>query len=245
MNRPLLSICLLAALSAQPGAGFQRRAGRARMTPMGKSPIRVGVSGSCLYCHAPHSAMAGPATPLWNQQLSVQSYTSYTSSTFHQTGIQPPLGSPTKLCLSCHDGTSCSRTDHSVRKVGYERVDEDNLQVWRGSSQFASSEHEDSAGGLFRDQCAAFLCVTEHGGCEGSTREGHRRVHHVPRSAVQGKDHTVPMFLVRDNTRGALCLACHDPSRVVTGKVNYLSNWAISAHATATNQTSNQPYVGG
>ena len=72
---------------------------------MGKSPIKGRVSGSCLYCHAPHSAMAGPATPLWNQQLSVQSYTSYTSSTFHQTGVQPPLGSPTKLCLSCHDGT--------------------------------------------------------------------------------------------------------------------------------------------
>jgi predicted CXXCH cytochrome family protein len=53
------------------------------------------------------------------------------------------------------------------------------------------------------------------------------------------------MFLVRDNSRGQLCLACHDPSRIVNGQANYLQNWAVSIHATATNQTSNQPYVGG
>src|SRR5215831_16689070 len=49
---------------------------------------------------------------------------------------------------------------------------------------------------------------------------------------------------------GTMCgvsfsLACHDPSRLVNGQVNYLANWPISIHATATNQTSNQPYVGG
>lgn len=61
----------------------------------------------------------------------------------------------------------------------------------------------------------------------------------------QSRDHTVAMFLVRDNTSGQLCLACHDPNRMVSGHTNYLANWAVSIHATATNRTTNQPYVGG
>src|SRR5208283_5268922 len=35
-----------------------------------------------------------------------QSYSPYTSTTYHQQGnSQPPLGQSTSLCLSCHDGT--------------------------------------------------------------------------------------------------------------------------------------------
>jgi len=50
---------------------------------------------------------------------------------------------------------------------------------------------------------------------------------HVPRN-----DPVVPMFLARPNANGALCLACHDPTRV---QPNALNGWTTGAHATAAN----------
>ena len=40
------------------------------------------------------------------------------------------------------------------------------------------------------------------------------------------------MFLVRSNAGGALCTACHDPSRA---QPNAMNGWTSNAHATATN----------
>src|SRR5215469_1129582 len=73
------------------------------LTPSGVSPVKGGIASSCLYCHAPHSSLSGP--PLWNQTLSTQAYDNYTSSTYHQSNAAPIVGSSSKLCLSCHDGT--------------------------------------------------------------------------------------------------------------------------------------------
>ena len=53
------------------------------LSPGGISPLRGSLSGSCLYCHAPHSGVGGN-TPLWNQTLSTATETLYDSSTYHQ-----------------------------------------------------------------------------------------------------------------------------------------------------------------
>jgi len=244
--RHLVIVCLSTLLSCVAWAqGFNDVLGVHDMTPMGKSPVKGRVSGSCLYCHAPHSAMAGPATPLWNQQLSVQSYTTYTSTTYHQTSVQPPLGSATKLCLSCHDGTVAPgqtvaygklsmmgsmkatskfggdlRTSHPV-SMKTPLADSPEISVLLSSS---SPNTSDTAVKLVNGNVECNTCHDPH---------------------VQGKDPIVQDFLVRDNSNGALCLACHDPNRVVNGGMNYLGGWVISAHARASNTTSNQPYVGG
>ena len=43
---------------------------------------------------------------MWNQKLSAQTYTPYTSTTNPEQGnTQPTLGVTSSLCLSCHDGT--------------------------------------------------------------------------------------------------------------------------------------------
>ena len=69
------------------------------------SPLTTQGSLGCTFCHAPHSGLGG-VTPLWNQTLSSQTYTPYTSTTYKQTGnTQPVLGVTSSLCLSCHDGT--------------------------------------------------------------------------------------------------------------------------------------------
>jgi predicted CXXCH cytochrome family protein len=55
----------------------------------------------CIFCHTPHNA--NPRTPLWNKNLSGQNYTPYSSTTM-RAAVNQPTG-PSRLCLSCHDGT--------------------------------------------------------------------------------------------------------------------------------------------
>ena len=62
----------------------------------------------CVFCHTPHGATNAPGAPLWNRQLSNQTYTTYTSSSLDAEIIAGQLDQPagsSKLCLSCHDGT--------------------------------------------------------------------------------------------------------------------------------------------
>jgi len=63
----------------------------------------------CVFCHTPHGATNYPGAPLWNRELSGQTYTVYTSSSLDaETIAGQQLSQPTgssKLCLSCHDGT--------------------------------------------------------------------------------------------------------------------------------------------
>ena len=57
---------------------------------------------TCVFCHTPHGKKDG-AGFLWNRSLSVGPYTLYGSSSLDATMNQP--GTPSKMCLSCHDGT--------------------------------------------------------------------------------------------------------------------------------------------
>src|SRR5579864_50543 len=61
---------------------------------------------------------------------------------------------------------------------------------------------------------------------------------------VQSTDKTAQNFLVRDSSSGQMCLACHDPNRVMQGQPNPLAGWTNSIHQTATNQTSPNASVG-
>jgi predicted CXXCH cytochrome family protein len=213
------------------------------LSPAGISPVRGSVSASCLYCHAPHSALAGQ--PLWNQTLSMQAYTGYASTTFHQTPIQPPVNSSSKLCLSCHDGTVAPGQTVAFGKMtmggsmsGPSKFGSDLRNSHPFSLKVPLADSPEIAPQLFtsspttKDPAVKLVkntveCTTCH--------DAH----------FQARDHTVGNFLVRDNTNGQLCLACHDPSRIVSGQTNFLANWPVNIHATATNRTLNQPYVGG
>ena len=72
----------------------------------------------CAFCHTPHHAL-DPATglaagvdymPLWSHNLSTNNtFTTYGSATFDGiytggAGVDPLIG-PSRLCMSCHDGT--------------------------------------------------------------------------------------------------------------------------------------------
>ena len=55
----------------------------------------------CVFCHTPHNST--PQTPLWNRKLDPVNYVLYSSSTMKASVTQPQ--GPSRLCLSCHDGT--------------------------------------------------------------------------------------------------------------------------------------------
>jgi len=62
-----------------------------------------GLTEICLPCHTPHNSDTSVTeAPLWNHQLTTQSFQMYTT-------LQGRTGDPdgaSKLCLSCHDGVT-------------------------------------------------------------------------------------------------------------------------------------------
>jgi len=245
MRKLIQRACLLlfVACSVAWAQGGFDQLGVHDMSPSGGSPVRGNISSSCLYCHAPHGALTSP-TPLWNQQLSMQTYSMYTSSTYHQTGLQPPIGSPSKLCLSCHDGTVAPGQTVAfgpLTMTGMMKASSKFGADLRSSHPFSlKTPLTDSPeinsllfGSPPRTADPAVLLVNNTIECTTC---------HQPH--FQNIDKVAARFLVRDSSNAALCLACHDPNRVVTGQVNYLGGWAISIHATAGNGVQGTPYVG-
>jgi TolB-like protein len=58
----------------------------------------------CVVCHTPHAALLTLLdSPLWNHDVTGASFDLYSSTTLVEQPEQP--GGPSKMCLSCHDGT--------------------------------------------------------------------------------------------------------------------------------------------
>jgi len=201
----------------------------------GKSPTTGGLP-ACYYCHAPHSGIGG-TTPLWNQKLSNQNYTAYSSTTSPETGqAQPSAGSPSLLCLSCHDGSVApgqTQAYGSIAMSGSMKSSDilgANLQGSHPTSMVMPlKDSPDLATSITTahqtmDQSHAIKLV--NGNVECTTC-------HDPHQ--QSIDTASPNFLVRDSSNGQMCLACHDPNRMMNNQPNKLSQWATSAHALATN----------
>ncbi|MEW5756412.1 MAG: cytochrome c3 family protein [Pseudomonadota bacterium] len=62
-------------------------------------------SGICVFCHTPHGAANAEGAPLWNRSIPASgTYTLYGSGSM-QAGTITDIATPSKLCLTCHDGT--------------------------------------------------------------------------------------------------------------------------------------------
>lgn len=75
---------------------------------------QVGGNEVCVFCHAPHGAVALDAAgnavgaPLWNRRVKDTTYTPYKSTSLDADPVAGDTGQPgasSKVCLSCHDGT--------------------------------------------------------------------------------------------------------------------------------------------
>ena len=169
----------------------------------------------CIFCHTPHNAT--PLSPLWNKDIEPQVYTVYASSTLKAGPLPQPYG-PTKLCLSCHDGTIAMGA--VVSPTGGITMSGGNTLPPGSLSNFGldlSGHHPVSF-----PYHAALPNVQLQGTppsdlTYGGADEVHCITCHDPHKDLYGK------FLIKDNRYSALCTTCHQ-----------LAGWPGSAHATST-----------
>ncbi len=169
----------------------------------------------CIFCHTPHSA--APQSPLWNKEIEPQVYAVYASPTLKAGPLPQPSG-PTKLCLSCHDGTiamgAVLNPAGGIGMAGSDTLPPGSL------SDFGldlSGHHPVS----FPYQSAlpnAELVSSPPADLDfGAGDEVHCITCHDPHNDSYGR------FLLKDNRYSALCTTCHQ-----------LTGWSGSAHATST-----------
>ena len=199
----------------------------------------------CTFCHAPHSGL-GANTPLWNQKLSTKSYVPYNSTTNpNQGNTQPTLGVTSSLCLSCHDGTVAvgqSAAYGPLPTVGSMNSVDSFGTTLTGSHPFSLVLPMKDAPNLV----ASLVSQGKTADATGAVKLVNGNIEctscHDPH--IQNIDKIAQKFLVRDSSNAQMCLACHDPNRVVQGQVNQLAGFANSIHQTATNQVSPDAHVG-
>lgn len=215
-----LLLLLLAGLVSSAGAQVPVPADikttKHNLSVSGPGPIRaLTETRICVFCHTPHNA--APRSPLWNRELEPRVYQVYASPTLRAGPLPQPSG-PTKLCLSCHDGTIAMGA--VVNPSGGIRMAGGGILPTGSLSNFGldlSGHHPVS----FPYQNA--LPSTELAPSPpaelvyGGQDEVHCITCHDSHKDVYGK------FLRIDNRFSALCTACHQ-----------IDLWSASLHATST-----------
>ena len=183
----------------------------------GPGPIKaLTESRICVFCHTPHNAT--PGTPLWNKEVGPQVYTFYTSPTLRSPVPAQPTGA-TKLCLSCHDGTTALGA--VVNPAG-------GIAIAGGTTTIPPSSLSNIGLNLSSHHPVSFSYSSALPDPElapspppnllfGGVDDLHCTTCHDPHDDANGK------FLAMDNRHSALCTACHQ-----------LSGWEFSSHATST-----------
>ena len=199
------------------------------LSPGSKSPITGARPGSCSYCHAPHSGLA-TGMSLWNQTQTKATYQLYNSTTYHQKGQQPVLGSDSNLCLSCHDGTVA--VGNTIVSGQITMTGSMNAQDVLGTN--LQSSHPFSLQLPIKDTIDLIKSLVSQGKTGdplGKVRliNGNIECTSCHNAHVQAIDLQSQNFLVRDSSKAQMCLACHDPNRTISNQVNPLAGWDTSA----------------
>jgi len=232
-ERPLRGIAATMALLSALAAPADRLAAQAptdmlntkhNLSTSGPGPIRAASeSRICVFCHTPHNAT--PLSPLWNRALAPRTYVVYTSPTLHADPLPQPYG-PTKLCLSCHDGTiamgAVVNPAGGITMAGGSTLPPypDKLTTPGILANFGtdlSGHHPVSfpySASLPHPELAPTPPVDL---VFGDGDEVHCTTCHDPHNDTFGR------FLAQDNRYSALCVRCHE-----------IPGWAGSEHATNT-----------
>jgi predicted CXXCH cytochrome family protein len=210
--------------------------------PGSQSPVTGARSDSCAYCHAPHS---GLNVGLWNQKLTTQAYSTYTSSTEKNNDTQPMLGTVSNQCLSCHDGTVAVGATVAYGQVTT-RGSMASADVFGSNMQ---SSHPFSLALPLQDNIDLAASLASNGSTADPTGavkliKGNVECTSCHNPHVQARDPISLNFLVKDSSNGQLCLACHDPSRTAGSQANPLADWSTSAHALSASKISPQALLG-
>ncbi|HEU5403343.1 MAG TPA: cytochrome c3 family protein [Terriglobales bacterium] len=212
----------------------------------GTSPVHGQQANACSYCHIPHH---GNKTALWNQTLSSHPYTLYGSGTQQNPSVQPAAGSPSTLCLSCHDGTVAVGQTIAIGQLSMTGA-VTNGKMTNGLGFALEGSHPFSLQLPIKDSASLIQGFASSGTINDSTKSIHlvngniecNTCHDVHNQYIDKKSLN---FLVRDNSGGGICLSCHGTSpRTVAGRTNPLDQWLTSSHATSSNAVAPQANFG-
>ena len=205
--------------------------GMHNLSPVSGASVYSQGSLGCTFCHAPHSGLGG-ITPLWNQTLSKATYTPYSSTTYHERGqTQPTLGVTSSLCLSCHDGTVAvgqSAAYGPLPMTGSMNSIDSFGTTLSGTHPFSLALPMKDASNLVASLVSQGKTADPTGAVKLINGNIECTSCHNPH--VQGTDKIAQDFLVRDSSTGQMCLACHDPNRVIQVQPNPLAGWTNSIH---------------
>ena len=223
--RPALFLAALALASAAPRVAFAQSAAtiigtKHNLSSTGPGAYRAsGETRICIFCHTPHNATA--ASPLWNKELEPVTYQVYASPTLkvaQKLGAVPQPAGPTKLCLSCHDGTialgAVLNPAGGIAMSGAGSLATGsltNLGLDLRGHHPVSFRYQDALPN------ANLASAPPPSLTYGATDEVHCTTCHDPHDDRYGR------FLARDNRSSALCTTCHQ-----------IPGWSVSAHATST-----------
>ncbi len=188
-------------------------------------PQAVSETRICIFCHTPHNSF--PQTPLWNKELKPENYVLYESTTLSVTPLQPD--GPTKLCLSCHDGTIALGAVWAPTQI---LTSDGQTGPWTTTIETTGEIRERYIIGtdLRDDHPVTFPYPTTHPEIRSTppldlVLYGGGNVHcstcHDPHDNTYGK------FLAKDNKYSALCTSCHNKN-----------GWDFSTHKSSTALTS-------
>jgi len=179
----------------------------------------------CIFCHTPHNA--APQTPLWNRSIKPISYILYSSTTMSATPSQP--NGPSRLCLSCHDGTlalgAVLRPASGIIVSGQISAGRPSFlgTVLSGDHPFSFSYNDsvlNPLAGLSQTPPQNMTFYGHGNFIECSTcHDAHVDAFPSPdtHGALTGK------FLVMDNRYSALCVNCHST----------INGWSMTSHQTS------------
>lgn len=169
----------------------------------------------CIFCHTPHSSNSTEQTPLWNRKFSTQTFSRYSSPTL-QIRVNPAISNSTaanygsdwkpdgasKLCLSCHDGSTAPGTG-----LG---------DVLQGGLITMDATKDSVSAGKYITTIASFNSSTN------KMKTGHHPVSFVYNGSVQQaissarltggfKLPTAVPEVKLDKNKKMQCTTCHDP----------------------------------
>jgi hypothetical protein len=248
-RRAVVAVALLATLSAPLFA--------AKISDIAKTKHNLSSSGPgtvkattetqiCVFCHTPHKANAAAMVPLWNRELSGETYTDltllYDSESMNAITAAPEGSS--KLCLSCHDGTM------AIGRVGVlnGQVDVDITMVSTNidGSGTTTGYTRNLGTSLTNDHPISFTYDTALAGVDGELLDPGTASHigtGTPR-------HPIPLELGADGEAKLQCTACHDPhirdaDLAVNAKFLRLNRFQeVAATGAAFNATNDQVCLG-
>jgi predicted CXXCH cytochrome family protein len=168
----------------------------------------------CVFCHTPHGAYK--SRPVWNRNLAYQDSTSlyalYASTTLDASVVRPTGAS--KLCLSCHDGTLAigSLMNLDAQRPASVTMQGGVVTMPPGRTLLGTDLRNDHPVSMTPDVALDPEIRLPPPGDAVRLREG---LTPGTKDTVQCTSCHDPhlatfKFLVKDNTRGAVCLTCHD-----------------------------------